>query len=633
MNFAQFGMFFVYAVSAFVSGVWILDLIRPRASEANRSLYLGEALLLGAVLVYGELMCLSLAGLYKAPFLWGAVLANFLFLCSSVVRARVLGFFIRPIAWDVPLFIFVGLSLFFAFRNCFFLFDIDSHLTYLYTQKMWLEHGTSLTGGMATVIQSFNPQFDAIPYGLGISIFPQETLFPALIHLFWRGIGLLLIFGYAGSRFNRWFGLAAAMFVLFDDHFFYSGVNRHVVVNGAVIAFIFAAAYNFWECRRQQDAGHLVLALVFLSQAMTNKYQMFYMFASLLVVGIFVQRQPLKLVRGILAEGRAMAVLGAAAVITSLIFIKNWIVTGIPMFPVMAGRFGALNWTPEKERVFFQYIGGLDLPMFLKYMNYFFIWHGVSAAKFVIVAVSFLPFILLFLIVKKRIDFAQAEELMYWLGLSVLFVMGIALAHYTDPRYYRFGIAILSFSAVFALNYVLGNAFNLKPNMCAGIILLLAMVGYRIMFFQGGGSYRPYVQDNIKVILDKVHTFDYVDTYYPNVRLAREGYTKNSVKASQSAWLAGFAGGTNYSPFFLPIRPQVDLWFTSVVGYDSFKDDKKIVNDLAKFGIQWVMEVKNEGLIFLSLEDFAKQAVQWERYPKGRAWDYGFPREIFELHY
>src|SRR3989338_3681109 len=173
MNWIQLAMFVVYVVCAGVAGAAIHSFLRGKDSSPNRILALGEIFLLGSILLIGEMLFLSLVKLYKAPLLWSAVVLNIGFLFFPIVRRECAQIFSKKISWNVPLIAFLLLLGFFLFRNCYFLVDVDSHAAYLYTQKLWLEHGTSLFASAAMDMRVFVPQFNAVPYALGISVFPQ----------------------------------------------------------------------------------------------------------------------------------------------------------------------------------------------------------------------------------------------------------------------------------------------------------------------------------------------------------------------------------------------------------------------------------------------------------------------------
>ena len=110
-----------------------------------------------------------------------------------------------------------------------------------------------------------------------------------------------------------------------------------------------------------------------------------------------------------------------------------------------------------------------------------------------------------------------------------------------------------------------------------------------------------------------------------------EGFEAHREMAMKGAWDTGVAGVTPLSAFLLPIRPQVGLWHTTVVQWDSYNNPESVVTDLENYGIKWIMRVKDGRLIFLSLEEYAKEAVLYDRHPKKFFYDYGFPRELSEM--
>lgn len=638
MNYAQFALFVVYACSLLIAGIGIYATLGSQGSGIlNRCVYIGEALLLGSTFLVGELLLLSLFGFYKASYLWGIVLLNFLFVIRESCRRSIFNLLTKKIRFDIPFVIFGILVLWFLFRNCYFMVDIDSHSTYLFAQKLWLSAESSLVRGIDMPAKVFAPHFDAVPYSLGLSIFGQETLFPELVNILWRLIVLLLVYGYTSYRFNRYYGLCASMFCFFNEHFFYSGVNLWVIINGAVIAFLFAAAYNFWECRRPGNLYRIVLALIFLSQLMSNKYQMLYCMCFLLILGIVIQPAPLKIIGDLFRSRKYMVILGFAWAFTALWYFKNWLVTGDPAFPVLAGRFHAFGWTYDQWNVFVKVRGGLGPATIVKYLNYLFIWPGIAAAKYIMIAVTFLPLIILGVGLKSRLEKDDILELSFWLSLSVLMVFGICLSNHQDPRYYRYAIAIMSFSVVLVFNFVFKNYIGAKwRTLTLSIMLVIPLLGgmnegFKIIFFSSGPFKYPSLADNLNVIRNKIHMGDVIERYYPQTNLIRRGLQENQAKSNRAAWNA--ASLRIFSYFLMPAKPVISLSQTNVIKWDSYDSESSIVRDLKNFGIDWLIECKDGELRFTSAEDYAKVAVQFDRHPKNILYDYGFPPELSEINW
>lgn len=639
MNHVQFVLFIVYIFSILSAGMGIYELFnKARESYLNRPIYLAESFLLGASLLVGELLLLSLMGLYKAPYLWGAVALHYLFLINRTARESFVAALTKKPRLDPPTGAFLILMGIFIFRNCYFLVDVDSHASYLFTQKLWLATGSSLQGGADRNFGIFTPQFDSIPYGLGVSLFGREVLFPQLVNLSWRVVALLLVFGYGGFRLNGYFGLAAAMLVAFNDHFFYSGANHPVIINGAIAALFFAAAYNFWESHVQNSLWRFVLAIVFASQIMANKYQMAYSLILMCLLGILLQPHAGATLKALFQKRRALAAVVISVFFVSLWYWKNFLITGVPTFPLYAGYFHAVNWTPEHAAIHAKVFSGLKFQTLLKYLNYLFIWPGITAAKYVIVIISFLPLIFFAAMMKNRTDNKAALEFCFWLGLSLLVMMGHCLACFFEPRYYRYLIGIFSFTAVFSMFYVLRYSMNIKNELVIGLMaIVLALPGYKIVFQQGGPSLRPTFKENAEVILNKLHFDDVIEKHYPKTAIALKGFQENKDKAGKAAWDLGISGANiALSAFLLPVRPQIGLWNSTAIRWDSYDQPEAIVNDLKALGVEYVMDVKDNQLVMTPIADYAREAARHiapQRYPQSRVYDYGFPEELTKIPY
>lgn len=634
MNFAQFALFVFYVLSVFFAGVGVYRILDKNDSFGMaKALYLGETLLLGSILVIGEFLALSLFGLYKHTYLLAVTSANYLFILNKDNRLKALSLIKQSFSLNLANFIFVALLGILMFRNLYFMVDVDSISTYLFTQRLWLSVGTSIVGNMTNDMRIFVPQFDCVPYALGLSIFGQETLFPQLINLFWRLIVMLLVYGYAAYRINKWCALAAVMLIAFDGHFFYSGANQWVLINGALIALLFSSAYNFWEARIGKRSHHFLLGVIFLSQLPANKYQMAYVIIFMSAVALLCQSNLLNNVKNVFIKKKRFIM--AAIIIVSLWYVKNAIVAADPVFPIFADRFNVFGWTSEKVNIFVKIFGGVSPGIFVKYMNYLFVWPGITSAKYVVLIISFLPLIFLTPRSKAARDNSSDNivELCYWLGLSILILMGICLFCHQDPRYYRYPIAIFSFSVVLSIVYICENNFSIRKTVLVNaIILFSALPGYKIVYDQGGSFKRPALKENIGVLTNRIHMDYMIEKYYPNVLIVAEAFRKNPEKIGVSAWDA-IQTGMNFPAFLLPIRPVISPWLSSTIRWDSYVSEEAVIGDLRYHDINWVMSFRDRELVFVSAKDYAAEAVKFERYPKRIYFDYGFPRELSSINY
>lgn len=630
MNYAQFLLFLCYFLSLVFSGAWAYSLLSRGEIRLNRVVCFGELLLLGSISLIGQLFILSFLHLYKNPYLWGLVFLNYAFILDKNTR-RLIGEISRfNFKLGIPESAFALLLSVLIFRNLYFLIDVDSLSTYLLTQRIWVESGTSLIGKPTNDIRIFVPQFDAIPYSLGISVFGHETLFPQLIGLLWRIIAVLLVFGYTKYRLNGYYALAASAFVVLNDHFFYSGANQWVIINAAVIALIFAAVYNFWEARMKNSDSFLVLALIFLSQLLANKYYLCFVFLSLLFIGLLIQHRPLGSIKRIIKNKKYAFIILLSFLLASFWYMKNFIITGDPVFPLLAGKFNSFGWTQEQQKVFAQLLGTHSAFKLIKYISFLFIWPGVNPAKYVLISMLIFPCLVFVITVKKKIDSSETAELCFWLSVCILILFSLCLATWEDPRIYRFLIGLFSFTTVLMLRFILKHLFNLKNEIIsAGLILILSMQGYTIINKGGVIVNRPTVKENIDTALNRIHMDYIIRKHQPEVFTILEKIKANQDKFSSSAWfMDDITGG-----FLLPDSPGVSIYFTSTIKWESYAQEVSVIEDLKKNGIQWVMVFKKNNLTFLPIEEFSKLAVQFERFPKKTLFDYGFPEELTRIRY
>ncbi len=634
MNYFHFLAIFIFAFSALCSGVALYHYINIRKLKPlHRVLFFGEVLLFGGSIIVGEFMVLAMTGLYNVWFLWGVVLLNMMVLLKREIRTTVFGFF-QNIRWSLPAVGCIFILGLFSFRNCYFLIDIDSHSTYLNMQKLWLHWGSCFYSSAAIDARIHLPHFDSVPHSLGISLFGLNTLFPQLVILFWRLIVLMMVYGYVAYRFNGYYALGAMMMVAFNDHFFYAGANQWVLVNGALIALLFGGAYNFWEAKRKDEPFYLVLAALFFSQLMANKYQMFYLLVFLTTVGLFIQQKPFNKLKILFTTKNWVVAFVVMSGLCSLWYIKNTINTGLPTFPILAGHFGTLGWSPEKSEFFMFAAGGISPAKFFKYASYFFIWPGIKAAKIVGLAVSGLPLILLVASVKSKEYEGMFQELCYWLGISFLILMGTCLASHQDPRYYRFGIAINAVGVVFAIHFIFTHCLRIKTRLIIGaLIFFLGLSGITMVKRYKGSFNRSSPKDNLNVLLNKLHMDDIIARHYPDNLKVKSAFEKNVEKLPKAAWNMHSRSGL--STFLQPIKPQVGFWYTSIVHWDSYDDPNKIIEDIKAFDIEWIMDVdtKSQEFVFLSLEEYAQIATKYNRFPETIGFPYDMPAELIETKY
>jgi len=400
MNTVQLILLLLFTGSCFVIGVACYLYLRVnRSPVANRSIYLGETLLLGSTVLYGVFMVLGMFHLYMKEFLFVAVALGYLLLLRKDIREEIGRFFKKPLPKSISFYVLICFLCFFIFRNYFFNVDVDSHSSYLHAQKLWLTYKTSIFGNAGHDIRIFAPHFEHVLSSLGMAFFPRELLYPELINIFFRVIVVFLVYGYTTYRFHSLYGLAASFFVMFNLHFYVSGANKWVLMNGALIAFSFGVAFNFYESSLKSDQNRFLLALIYIMQMPSNKYQSLYNIIIFIILGFYICPSLMQIIKKIIFDKRMLIAFFIFFMIASLHYIKNWIATGLPFFPVFAGHFNTFNWEMEKQLVFNEFTRGATWKQIFKYNGFLFLWHNMRPAFWVFIAFFFLPIIQLWLLV------------------------------------------------------------------------------------------------------------------------------------------------------------------------------------------------------------------------------------------
>ena len=257
-------------------------------------------------------------------------------------------------------------------------------------------------------------------------------------------------------------------------------------------------------------------------------------------------------------------------------------------------------------------------------------------AKILILSMILLPFVLLMGVFHDRMDKDSVGELGFWLGVSLLGMAGVCFVGYTDPRIYRYLIAIWSFSSVFMVVFVFQNSFGLKKEFILGVGGII----FFIVFF--GGSYVskkvvpcsiPTVEENVGVLFNRIHMGDVIPEYYPKNAAVLKEFHKNKQKSMKAAWDVGRGGANSLSAFLLPVRPQLGLWCTTIVKWSSYANEDLIINDLKEHKIEWVMNSESDELVFYTLEEYAEELVQENRYPEKMYYNYSFPKELSDIQW
>ena len=227
------------------------------------------------------------------------------------------------------------------------------------------------------------------------------------------------------------------------------------------------------------------------------------------------------------------------------------------------------------------------------------------------------------------------QEVSYWLLVCLIAIIGTCLAFWQDPRYYRYPIALMAFTAVFGLDHIARNAVGLRSTAMIGVaLLILALPGYGIMWQQGGGFSYPTIGDNLAVFSNSLSTAQVMQQRYPKSVLASREAFLHPVEYERSAWDTDMGEGNKaLSSFLLPLRPQVGLWTTNIIKWQSYPNAKQSAAELSQYGVDWIFRVSDGGLRLLSSGEYALEAEKFDQFPDHTTWDYGFPAELVKVEY
>jgi hypothetical protein len=134
-----------------------------------------------------------------------------------------------------------------------------------------------------------------------------------------------------------------------------------------VTLFILAALYAFLRWSRERPAVWLILSAIFTGGAAACKYTAL-LAAPLGCLGTlyFARRWRLSAPAAL----RLLLLFGLTALIAgSPFYVKNWLVTGNPLYPFFHGIFGGLGWDSDQARLYDLFVQGLGMGReFLDYL-------------------------------------------------------------------------------------------------------------------------------------------------------------------------------------------------------------------------------------------------------------------------
>ena len=121
---------------------------------------------------------------------------------------------------------------------------------------------------------------------------------------------------------------------------------------------------------------------------------------------------------------------------------------------------------------------------------------------------------------------------------------------------------------------------------------------------------------------------------YPNSLLAGREALNHPLEFERSAWDTSFGeGGKALSAFLLPLRPQVGLWLTGIIRWNSYAQSELVGADLTEYGVEKIFRVRDGKFQLVSGDVYAREAESFNRYPDRTVYDYGFPAELVVVGY
>ena len=245
------------------------------------------------------------------------------------------------------------------------------------------------------------------------------------------------------------------------------------------------------------------------------------------------------------------------------------------------------------------------------------------------------PLVLLVSSFRQQVDNRSVQEVSYWLAVCLGAVIGTCLAFWQDPRYYRYPIALMAFTAVFGIDHIARNVLGIRYAAVIGVMLvILALPGYGIMWQQKGGFSYPTIADNLAVLSNQLSTAQVMQQRYPKSLMAAQEALDHPDEYKRSAWDTDMGeGGKALSNFLLPLRPQVGLWYTTIIKWQSYPDSTQSWSDLHRYGVDWIFRVRDGKFQMVPSREYALEAEKFNRFPDHTTWDYGFPSELVKVEY
>lgn len=217
------------------------------------------------------------------------------------------------------------------------------HLT---LPKLYLAHGGFLL--VPFNVYSHWPQNVELLYGLAMML--QDYVLAKLVHTLFLGLVLVAVYRIVARHGSPSTALAAGLLVLANDVLLFEAPIAYVDI--AFAFYLLVAAACVADYLQTSRISALVLGGCFCGALAGTKLSGFVGIAAVGSMLLLAERQRFHLRR--LASGSLA--LGAPALLLALPwYVKSFVYTGNPVFPMLYERLGGIEWSPELSRQFFHW--------------------------------------------------------------------------------------------------------------------------------------------------------------------------------------------------------------------------------------------------------------------------------------
>lgn len=419
---------------------------------------------------------------------------------------------------------------FLLFWNLYPAFDVDSLAFYFNVVQNLLLHGGREFSAFTDIRQTV-PVGENTLFALGFAIAPHSTLFTQIIHGISKVMMVFGVYGAARAFGAGIFSLAAAAFIVSEEHLLASGANASVRINMILTMSVFFIGFGLFTFARTHKKEYLYLALIAVFDILTCKYVgVNYLICFLLttVAWLIFHPQLRESFQFSLKKQRftiyALATMGMFALIP---YAYNLVATGTPFFPATFGPLSSPYYDTVAGELARDWHYHLSLPDAIKNVSVFMVWPGVLAAK-ILLPLALMSCLFAFLAKKK-------EERLFSDGM-VFFAMSLLIVILTETyvvfemRYYRYGIGIYALASTFLLCFLTRSLLQsdvlkkFEKLVCGGLVILICLYCVKYSFDVMGHG-RPKAKEIVAFLSGQTseaqiikERYDHADTLFAKLQ-------------------------------------------------------------------------------------------------------------------